>query len=109
MKVITEESFKRKIADYDLANCNLSELVIINELISEFQEIDTLTVSKLRPMIDAPEESCFVVHKDEPENLVWAYKAPYDNKMLWCLFNWPGVVPESDLIGWLSKPTYKPE
>lgn len=57
MKVITEERL-REIFEAECDNGIVSVKYFLNH---ELQEIDTITVSKLRPMVDAPKNGKFLV------------------------------------------------
>lgn len=61
MKVITEKSLLEMVANL-IKSERLEEAALIQRLIDEeLEEIDTLTVSKLRSMCDAPKNGKFLV------------------------------------------------
>lgn len=108
MKVITEEDVNFICNVIDGVEDRLDDLDkrnIITLLRGHLQEIDTLTVSKLRPMCDAPEDgSVFLSKHDYDEGLeeTWADGEYFDTSQ-YC-----GLTAEN-FDGWIPKPTYKPE
>ena len=105
MKVITEErlrKLKSMLGDSDL---KLSMVDLIDDLLDELVEIDTLTVSKLRPMCDAPSDGSLFLSKHyfaEELEETWANGECFDTSQYCGLF-------EEDFDGWVPKTIYKPE
>jgi len=109
MKVITEKrliEIKKELDDDrggEFINCMQST---INSLFHELKEIDTLTVTKPRPMCDKPEV---------PSNKMSAYVLVYSVGMSvprisrFDLHNGFDTEARRSGIGWLYLPTYKPE
>lgn len=115
MRVITEEMLDKKYEDakQKYAECDMSqmyvfarEITVIEQLITEFQELDQLTVSKLRPMseLTIPYESVLIKIK-ENDLLQEGYVTDEMDHVwigeMFCLKN------ECD--GWIPLPQYKPE
>ena len=105
MKVITEkDAILARNALLKKGN-NLGACAIDMLISDHLQEIDTLTVSKLRPMCDAPKDgSVFLSKHDYDEGLeeTWLNGEYFDTSQ-YC-----GLTAE-DFDGWIPKPTYKPE
>jgi len=101
MKVITEE---RLITLLDSEKSYLFNMSVRMLLINSLQEIDTLTVSKLRPMCDAPKDGTLIE--------VWHKKSP-DPREAYFSFGFFIVddddVAENELAGWVPKIIYKPK
>jgi len=104
MKVITENSLLEMVANL-IKSERLEEAALIQRLIDEeLEEIDTLTVSKLRPMSDAPNDGTLIE--------VWHKKSPDPREAYFCdgFYIVDGHdVHENELEGWLQKIIYKPE
>lgn len=102
MKVITEEDFGGLL--FEVHGNKL--LIDRNELIAKFKELDQLTVSKLRPMSEAPKEG-------EVEILVKIIDIDSLQIAYYFEGRWvePGDKPyeEGSLQGWLPMPIYKRE
>jgi hypothetical protein len=102
MRVITEERLRELLPwpeqDQDVADG-------LNLAIEECQEVDTLTVSKLRPMSGAPRDgSSFLGGFDNDKGRL--YECAFDSiGNIWIgeLFYKP-----DRLSGWVPMPTYKP-
>ena len=103
MKVITEERLDHLIktdGDGSMVYCTVSR--------ADLQEIDQLTVTRLRPMSEAPEDDWFIAY-DLDGNLCQAqrscdkYIRIFKDGFIedWC--------QSDDFIGWIPLPTYKPE
>lgn len=90
MKAITEERLRRF-----RETCDPRDRYALDTLIKECQELDTLTVTKLRPMSDIPIGE-IVLMKIKLMDSFYAT-----------------VISEDDYLdgceGWLPMPTYKPE
>jgi len=102
MKVIKEEILRELIRGH---NIDHEHKEIAADLIDSLEEIDTLAVSKLRPMCDAPKDGCsFLVAFNGSTRLHEAYFDSLGNL-------WSGdQYYKSDLcIGWEHIPIYKPE
>ena len=99
MKVITRERLIEL-----LKHCNRNDADLINFLIRECKEIDTLTVTNLRPMCGAPKDGIFLakmisynaLHEANIDTLgnVWIGELYFDIEMC---------------EGWIPMPNYKPE
>jgi len=104
MKVITEERYKDFLSE--ISQFTPDEILwLADNLSSKFEEIDTLTVSKLRPMVDAPKTGeSFLVCFAGSNSLYEGYFDTFGNV-------WVGdQYYKSDLcIGWEHIPIYKPE
>ena len=108
MKAITQERLLTYWMDLFAGKDRLAELELLRTLIKECEEIDTLTVSKLRPMCEAREHGI--------------------KRVLACYFGFSNVFhiveqngdkywtdgeddyhSDNEFIGWLPLPIYKPE
>lgn len=92
MKVIKEE---RLLALLDSEKSYYFNMAVRRLLTNELKEIDTLTVSKLRPMCDAPINVPILAKFKENEMLLSVCLSAYT--ILSCY------------EGWLPTPIYKPE
>jgi len=105
MKVITEERYKDFLSE--ISQFTPDEILwLADNLSAKLEEIDTLTVSKLRPMVDAPNDGSIFLAKhefnDELEE-TWSTGGGEFSTSQFC-----------DLLidtfeGWIPKPIYKPE
>ncbi len=113
MRVITEETLKILRDKAPSTSANPMHLQgckdMLDEIIKEdgfWEEIDQLTVTKLRPMSDAP--------IDEPIHII-----PKGFKRFKIMVMWEGgnkwwcvedecYYEEDELMGWIPSPTYKP-
>jgi len=103
MKVITEDGYKEFLSE--ISQFTPDEIFWLAEnLSSKLKEIDTLTVSQLRPMCDAPKNGKFLVVLNTED----AFHE--------CSFLSDGRVKIGTVairveycIGWIPKPIYKPE
>ena len=107
MKVITEDDAKFICDVIDGVENRLDEMDkknIITLFLGHLQEIDTLTVSKLRPMCEDPEV---------PKNKMSAYVLLYTRNMSvprisrFDLHNGFDADAKRDGVGWLYLPIYK--
>jgi len=101
MKVITEERL-REIFEAESDRGIVSVKDLLNH---ELQEIDTLTVSQLRPMSDAPIDDETILCVGERYNTFLKvyfdgvyYKDDHDD-----------LYDKEYFIGWIPMPIYKPE
>lgn len=107
MKVITEERLHELLTE---AIFNGKDCEIISQLIdNELKEIDTLTVSKLRPMVDAVSDpnkryKKFLFKRIDREGLDQGQFDTYGN--VW--INGNAYYPDQ-LEGWAEFPIYNPE
>lgn len=106
MKVITEERLRELQSNSD----ELSELTgwlpevrgFIEALIKECQELDTLTVTKLRPMSEIHDGDILVKWIQE-NGLIGAFYVDG-----WVYVNGSNYKPE-EFQGWIPIPKYEPE
>jgi len=105
MKVITEKELIEHRNNLLRQDKNIAAC-LVNDLIGEFKEIDTLTVSKLRPMCDEPEipSGKFSVHV-----LVYFMDMSTPSIKRVDLHNGFDSDAMRNGIGWIPIPTYKPE
>lgn len=107
MKVITEERLRKFIGEGNdnkkLEFTGLKLKLILNSLL---EEIDTLTVSKLRPMVDAPNDGSIFLAKhefnDELEE-TWSTGGGEFSTSQFC------DLRIDTFDGWIPKPIYKSE
>lgn len=104
MKVITEERL-REILD---GTSRVTSKDLLRVLINECQELDTLTVTRLRPMSDIPDEESVILFDrfgmpHEGQKYCGEKLKVYVDGFIedWCDF--------SDYIGWMPFPRYEPE
>lgn len=73
-----------------------------------YEKDNEIIVTKLRPMSEAPKYGVIIIcHRDWPE-LCLGYRSDRDSAR-WDLFELGETDDESDLLGWLPIPVYKPE
>ena len=101
MRVITEEMFNN-------INPNMysSHLDIYDDIAILLQEIDTLTVSKLRPMSEVPVDEFVLCLTKETKLFECMVKRPNFNWMTDDNDDWSFKFDE--LLGWLPMIVYKP-
>ena len=106
MKVITEEYLIDRLKE-SVELCRFGEANVIQSIIDDFEEIDTLTVSKLRPMCDAPKDGSDVQLANKSGRFIYGCNDGLGNSK-WVI---PGIgsYDDSDFLGWLPMPIYKPE
>lgn len=106
MKVITEERLREFLNDPATCHGDTDYLLYeIRKIANECQELDTLTVSKLRPMSDKP-----IIPKGKLQVFVLVYFShteipsivSFDTRKTWPHAAYHG-------IGWIPMPIYKPE
>ena len=106
MKVITEEFLMHCIKEVGEDN-----LIRAVSLVNLLEEIDTLTVSKLRPMVDAPRDGEYFMAYCHPteQKIGMFFPYRYDEDL-------DTYVDEDDeemcidvVLGWIPSPTFKPE
>ena len=108
MKVITEEEVnficnvidgvEDRLDDFDKRN-------IITLLRGHLEEIDTLTVTKLRPMVDAPVDDETILCVGDSYNTF--LKVYFDGEYYKDDHN--DIYDKEYFIGWVPMPIYKPE
>ncbi len=105
MKVITEEGL-RYVLKMHFGSDDVNQS-ICSHLINELQELDTLTVSKLRPMSEVPRNG---------EWFLGYYKGVASEYFEILFFSVSGKLRshrdefnEEDVLGWIPIPIYKPE
>lgn len=104
MKVITKKNLL-EILNNLIKSSRIEEAAIIRRLIDEeLEELDTLTVSKLRPMCDAPKTVKFLVMLNT-EDALHECSPSLDGRIRIgsMLFR------AEYCIGWIPCATYKPE
>lgn len=108
MKIITEE---RLLALLDSEKSYYFNMAVRRLLTNELEEIDTLTVSKLRPMSDAPRDGEYFMAYCHPteQKIGMFFPYRYDEDI-------DTYVDEDDeemcvdvVLGWIPSPTFKPE
>lgn len=73
-----------------------------------YEKDNEIIVTKLRPMSEAPSRGFIIIcHRDWPE-LCLGYRSDRDSAR-WDLFELGETDDESDLLGWLPIPVYKPD
>lgn len=110
MKVITEERL-RYVLKMHFGSDDVNQS-ICSHLINELQELDTLTVSKLRPMCEAPRDGSVVelcaIDTHDKNDYIPVYAR-------WDIDSWYDIESISDtytdgmFMGFLPKVIYKPE
>lgn len=109
MKVITEKDARFACNVINEIDGIISKVVkkhLIDLIEGNIKEIDTLTVSKLRPMYDAPKtggDILCVMHGSQE-----MYVAFY-NKDKWEIPGAEIFLEDDSIVGWLPMPIYKPE
>jgi len=105
MKVITEEDLIARRNKLLKQGKNIAACMV-DELIHECKEIDTLTVSRLRPMVDLYEHSITSNQKllayrygDETPVVLYSISKSQLNNLY----------EYDEFIGWIPMPIYKPE
>ncbi len=101
MKVITEERL-REIFEAESDRGIVSVKDLLNH---ELQEIDTLTVSRLRPMVDAPVDDETILCVGDRYNTF--LKVYFDGEYYKDDHN--DIYDKEYFIGWIPMPIYKPE
>lgn len=115
MKVIKEETLRgliNKIIDRENNAKDEKDRFIFGvmrlqcaEIIKACQELDTLTVDRLRPMSEAPmDESIILAFNKYEKDFVKAFFIADD----WCVPEFDFTPLESDFEGWLPMPRYEP-
>lgn len=103
MKVITEEGLREFLSE--ISQFTPDEILwLADNLSSKFEEIDTLTVSKLRPMCDAPNDVEFLVMLNTEDSFHECRFAPDGRVSIGAM-----LFKIDYCIGWIPKPIYKPE
>lgn len=106
MRVITEERLKEILVTIpdDISGRKYLVLLLEQLIEEECQEIDTLTVSKLRPMSELPKnaESVMAAYEDERGDIY------FDITSSQCIEDEYSFSSE-EYIGWIPLPIYKPE
>jgi len=99
MKYISEEDLRKKGRFY------MPDSVLQEFISNECTELDHLTVSKLRPMSEAP--------RDGTEILITIKNGVVFYIVYWDSESWVGDdgigISDSNIDGWIPMPIYKPE
>lgn len=107
MRVITEKrlrEWKRIAIQKGLDGIKSTEL--LEQIIKECKEIDHFTVTKLRPMSEAPKNEIMILAFNKYENdFVKTFFIGQD----WCVPEFEFTPNEDDFIGWIPMPIYKPK
>ncbi len=112
MRVITEEMLQliedqEDDKDFPFNNYGLKEI-----LSKYLVEIDQLTVTKLRPMSDAPLEGIMVdvITKSQSDLGIFEFREAWNSyDEIWRLSSDDeNRYTIDDLVGWIPRPTYKP-
>lgn len=106
MKAITEDGYKEFLSE--ISQFTPDEIFWLAEnLSSKLKEIDTLTVSRLRPMVDAPRDGTDVQLANKSGRFIYGCNYGLGNSK-WVI---PGIgsYDDNDFLGWLPMPIYKPE
>lgn len=101
MKVLTEVILRELIRGL---NIDYEHKEIAGSLVGALQEIDTLTVSKLRPICDAKIGDQIMLVVDD-YGIVSGYKSSNDGDA----FGNGHYFKPGHVLGWLPLPIYKPE
>ena len=112
MEVITKERLIAKqelLEDKNNRPCEYldGKQYLIDELIESCEEIDTLTVSKLRPMSEAPMNGKFILACNSSNHFEKVFFN--DEYERWFLEESNECYGTDKLRGWIPMPTYKPE
>lgn len=105
MKVITEE---RLIALKKEYKGGLNRAILDWLINNECQEIDTLTVSKLRPMCNVPKDGQWFLGYYKGIYCEYFERLKYSG-ISGELRSSDDEFEEEDIIGWIPMPIYKPE
>lgn len=106
MKVITEKELIEFFKSIYYNKFNQDEIFVM--LKTRMKEIDTLTVSKLRPMADAPRDGEWFL--GYYKGVVSEYfEILFYSKLSGKLRSNGDEFNEEDVLGWLPMPIYKPE
>lgn len=104
MKAITEERLRELLNSGEFSNFNRERNLLVT-LLSHVEEIDILTVSRLRPMCDAPIDDQTILCVGKTYNTFLKvyfdgvhYKDDHDD-----------LYDKEYFIGWIPMPIYKPE
>lgn len=104
MKVITEE----RLREIKESMPDGQSKLFVHGIITQCQELDTLTVTRLRPMSDIPDEESVILFdrfgmSHEGQKYCGNYLKVYVNGFI---EDWRDF---TDYIGWLPFPRYEPE
>ncbi len=101
MRWIPEERLREILADVQTENWSLEDL-----LINSLEEFDQITVTKLRPMSEAPRDGSEILGYLPTEIfiVVYCYKNEWLNE-----FDDKLMFSDNDFLGWIPMPIYKPE
>lgn len=102
MKVITEERLKEV---FNILENGMLLKSLLESLIAECKEIDALTVSKLRPMCDAPIDDETILCVGDRYNIF--FKVYFDGE--YYKDDHDDLYDKEYFIGWIPMPIYKPE
>ena len=121
MKVITEERLREKLNKQidkialknsqfinDPPSVENIKAMMLAELINELQELDTLTVTRLRPMCDAPRDEQILIKLKKSDGLMTVGKIDsHTPTIIWRSSHSYCVIDDSE--GWQPMPRYEPE
>lgn len=102
MKAITKEILIQILEKNQCWHRMLASELIDDDL---FEEIDTLTVSRLRPMADAPGDINILVEHSFSNVMTESRAIPNEE----IITSGGYVINYSDCEGWIPAPIYKPE
>ena len=108
MKVMTEERFKELIGLDEAGDY----VACINDILEEFQELDQLTVTRLRPMselVDSDEVDVLAFNSRLGRFIHFAYQNHMDD---WWVYEFDysfKLLGDYDFEGWIPMPKYEPE
>lgn len=107
MKVMTEERFKELIGLDEAGDY----VACINDILEEFQELDQLTVTKFRPMSEAPRGEYILLRYKKPNPTGWVEGKHYGQTWNGIEQWWAdcAVQHEYHFAGWIPLPRYEPE
>lgn len=97
MKVITEEQLRQMSVTSSMPNATS----VINTILSECQELDQLSVTRLRPMSDAPVNTWILIYDGER---FFQTKIRANTKLVKLERN-----ESQEYAGWIPLPKYEPE
>ena len=109
MRVIKKKTLKRLIRLYEEIEIDWKQREGFEKIINDIKETDTLTVSKLRPMCEAPINSeKFIALIKSNRNFIIISSFGNSGKY-WTDGCCNDLMINDEFIGWLPLPIYKPE
>ncbi len=103
MKAITEKELMEFFKSIYHNKFNQDEIFVM--LKTRMKEIDTLTVSSLRPMVDAPGDINILVEHDFSNTMTESRAIPNEE----IITSGGCVIKYTECDGWIPMPNYKPE